>query len=293
MLGQVKQVWEAVVTQVFDKAGLEAIFTHARNVLTGAAVVAAGLYAVKHVGNERLGGLLSVHMAGHIVAFVGIALLALNLADGLRKLARKRHQHADRRVPRHDLAQGLRIPDRDGRPMAHEPPRAGRLIAAEEPVLIWPTARCSTSCGAAAARWSARAAVRFPANMRSAMTLVRSRLLRAGSSDNSFRAVAAGLTSRAVLRRSSSRSRRPASCSGLAISCTCRPSSSATLCRCVEGAAAFVVPGARRAGARAACRRAPASTRSSRSCCADSLPRAAPSCTCRRRCSRSGGSCRA
>jgi hypothetical protein len=91
MLEQIKQVWEATVTQVFDKAGLEAVFAHARNVLTGAAVVAAGLYAVNHVGHERLGGLLSVHMAGHIVAFVGVALLGLNLADGLRKLARRRH----------------------------------------------------------------------------------------------------------------------------------------------------------------------------------------------------------
>lgn len=91
MLEQVKQVWEAVVTQVFDRAGLEAIFMHARNVLTGAAVVAAGLYAVKHVGNERLGGLLGIHLAGHVVAFVGAGLLALNLLDGLRKLARRRH----------------------------------------------------------------------------------------------------------------------------------------------------------------------------------------------------------
>ena len=91
MLEQVKQLWEAVVTLVFDKEGLEAIFMHARNVLTGAAVVAAGLYAVNHVGNERLGGLLGIHLAGHVVAFVGAGLLALNLVDGLRKLARRRH----------------------------------------------------------------------------------------------------------------------------------------------------------------------------------------------------------
>jgi hypothetical protein len=91
MLEQVRKVWDAMVTQVFDKSGLEAIFMHARNVLTGTAVVAAGLYAVHHVGNERLGGLLSVHMAGYIVAFVGVMLLVLNLVDGLRKLARRRH----------------------------------------------------------------------------------------------------------------------------------------------------------------------------------------------------------
>ena len=91
MLEQLKQFWEAVVTLVFDKEGLDAVFMHARNVLTGAAVVAAGLYAVKHIGNEHIGGFLGVHMAGYVVAFVGAGLLVLNLVDGLRKLARRRH----------------------------------------------------------------------------------------------------------------------------------------------------------------------------------------------------------
>jgi len=91
MLEQVKQLWEAAVTQVFDKEGLDAIFTHARNVLTGAAVVAAGLYAVNHVGEGHLSGMMGVHIAGYVVAFVGAGLLALNLFDGLRKLARRRH----------------------------------------------------------------------------------------------------------------------------------------------------------------------------------------------------------
>ncbi|HKX42149.1 MAG TPA: hypothetical protein VJO99_13395 [Burkholderiaceae bacterium] len=91
MLAHIKQILEAVVTQVFDKAGLEALFMHARNVLTGAAVVAAGLYAVHHVGDEHLRGLWNVRIAGYVVASVGAGLLVLNLVDGLRKLARRRH----------------------------------------------------------------------------------------------------------------------------------------------------------------------------------------------------------
>ncbi|HEY9029180.1 MAG TPA: hypothetical protein VIO33_24425 [Burkholderiaceae bacterium] len=91
MLARIKQVWETVVTQVFDKEGLEALFMHARNVLTGAAVVAAGLYAIHHVGESHLQGLWNLRLAGYVVAFVGAGLLVLNLIDGLRKLARRRH----------------------------------------------------------------------------------------------------------------------------------------------------------------------------------------------------------
>jgi hypothetical protein len=88
---RIRKAWKAVFTQVFDKEGLDAIFLHARNVLTGAAVVAAGLYAVHHVGDGNLRGMWKVHIAGYAVAFVGAGLLLLNLFDGLRKLARARH----------------------------------------------------------------------------------------------------------------------------------------------------------------------------------------------------------
>ena len=91
MLARIKQIWEAAATLVFDKEGLEALFMHARNVLTGAAVVAAGLYAIRHVGEHRVQGMWNLHIAGYVVAFVGAGLLVLNLIDGLRKLARRRH----------------------------------------------------------------------------------------------------------------------------------------------------------------------------------------------------------
>ena len=52
MFTQLAKIWEGVVAQLFDKESFDAVFTHARNVLTGAAVVAAGLYAVHHVGGD-------------------------------------------------------------------------------------------------------------------------------------------------------------------------------------------------------------------------------------------------
>jgi hypothetical protein len=92
MFTQLAKLWEGIVAELFDKEGFDAVFTHARNVLTGAAVVAAGLYAVHHVGgNVAFTGLWNVHLAGYVVAGVGALLLLLNLVDGLRRLARRRH----------------------------------------------------------------------------------------------------------------------------------------------------------------------------------------------------------
>ena len=92
MFTQLAKIWEGVVAQLFDKESFDAVFTHARNVLTGAAVVAAGLYAVHHVGGDvPLTGPWNVHVAGYVVAGVGALLLLLNLVDGLRKLAQRRH----------------------------------------------------------------------------------------------------------------------------------------------------------------------------------------------------------
>ena len=82
---------QSLVEELFDNDGLTAVFTHARNVLTGAAVLAAGFYAAHHIGATQLPGMWTVHVAGYAIATFGAILLGLNLFDGLRKLARRKH----------------------------------------------------------------------------------------------------------------------------------------------------------------------------------------------------------
>jgi len=80
--------WRRIKAELFEHDGVSTVFLHARNVLTGAAVVAAGLYAVHHLENKHLAGMWTVHIAGYGVALAGTLLLVLNLVDGLRRLAR-------------------------------------------------------------------------------------------------------------------------------------------------------------------------------------------------------------
>ncbi len=86
-----KRARESLVEELFDNDGLTAVFTHARNVLTGAAVLAAGFYAVHHIGATQLPGMWTVHFAGYGIATFGAILLGLKLFDGMRKLARRKH----------------------------------------------------------------------------------------------------------------------------------------------------------------------------------------------------------
>ena len=72
---------QSLVEDLFDNDGLSAVFTHARNVLTGAAVFAAGFYAVHHIGSTQLPGMWTVHLAGYGIATFGALLLGLNLFD--------------------------------------------------------------------------------------------------------------------------------------------------------------------------------------------------------------------
>jgi hypothetical protein len=48
------------------------------------------MYAVNHM-EKHITGMWNVHLAGYVVAFLGALLLALNLLDGLRRLAKRRH----------------------------------------------------------------------------------------------------------------------------------------------------------------------------------------------------------
>jgi hypothetical protein len=92
-LDRLQQHWRELWTELFDRDGLSELFTHARNVLTGTVIVAAGVYASRHDA-AAAPGLWGVHVAGHGVALLGIVLLVLNLLDGLHKLSRRRHPAA-------------------------------------------------------------------------------------------------------------------------------------------------------------------------------------------------------
>lgn len=87
----VRERQQLVVHELFDEDGLATVFQHARNVLSGTLIVAAGMYAAHHVGGSTLRGLWTLHIAGCVVTALGVVLLLLNLCDGLRRLARRRH----------------------------------------------------------------------------------------------------------------------------------------------------------------------------------------------------------
>jgi len=80
-----------LLADLFHRDGLSEVFTHARNVLTCAMLMAAGMFAVRHHERVQLPGMWTVHAAGYIVAAVGVLLLLLNLWDGLRRLSKRRH----------------------------------------------------------------------------------------------------------------------------------------------------------------------------------------------------------
>ncbi|MDM0114001.1 hypothetical protein QTI66_17740 [Variovorax sp. J22R133] len=85
-----RRTWRSMAVVLFEKDGLNTFFQHARNVLTGAAIVGAGLYAINHVGVSPLRGMWAIHTAGYAIAALGALLLGLNLFDGLRRLTRLR-----------------------------------------------------------------------------------------------------------------------------------------------------------------------------------------------------------
>ncbi|MEJ8847580.1 hypothetical protein [Variovorax rhizosphaerae] len=87
-LARLGRRWKMMAIMLFEKDGLSTFFQHARNVLTGAGVVGAGVYAINHGGTTPIFGMWSIHFAGYAIATLGAVLLALNLFDGLRRLTR-------------------------------------------------------------------------------------------------------------------------------------------------------------------------------------------------------------
>ena len=94
VMDSVRELRHQLALELFDQDGLNTVFQHARNVLSGTLIVAAGLYAAHHLGGAPMPGMWTVHLAGYVVATLGVVLLVLNLCDGLRRLARRRHHVA-------------------------------------------------------------------------------------------------------------------------------------------------------------------------------------------------------
>jgi hypothetical protein len=90
----VREMQCAVAHELFEEDGLNVMFQHARNVLSGTMIIAAGMYATHHLGASPLPGMWTLHVAGYVVTALGVTLLLLNLFDGLRRLARRRHHVA-------------------------------------------------------------------------------------------------------------------------------------------------------------------------------------------------------
>jgi hypothetical protein len=86
-----RPLWRQLANELFQQDGLAAVFTHARNVITGTVIVAAGLHAIQHPLPSQAPATWTLHLAGWLVSAVGVLLLVLNLCDGLHSLARRRH----------------------------------------------------------------------------------------------------------------------------------------------------------------------------------------------------------
>ena len=79
--------WRDLHRELFAEQGLGTVFTHARNLITGTWIVAAGMFAAHHPSQAHTFATWSVHFAGGVAVAVGALLLLLNLCDGLRSLA--------------------------------------------------------------------------------------------------------------------------------------------------------------------------------------------------------------
>jgi len=86
-----RHLWRDLSDELFERDGLSVVFQHARNVLSGTVILAAGMYAAHHLNASQVPFTWTVHFAGYVVALIGVVLLLLNLCDGLRRLAKRKH----------------------------------------------------------------------------------------------------------------------------------------------------------------------------------------------------------
>jgi hypothetical protein len=77
--------------ELFEEEGLDTIFAHVRNLVVASLIVAAGVFAARESDKSQLLSIADAAYIGYGAALVGVLLLLLNLVDGLRRLARRRH----------------------------------------------------------------------------------------------------------------------------------------------------------------------------------------------------------
>ena len=82
--------WQQLIHELFEEEGLDAVFSHVRKMLVATLVVSAGVFAAENYESSRQ-RVFDASYVGYIVAGVGVLLVLLNLVDGLRRLARRRH----------------------------------------------------------------------------------------------------------------------------------------------------------------------------------------------------------
>ena len=75
-------------TKLLEENGIEAIFSHLRNLLMATVVIAAGFYGLRKPADVTLVGVLDLGIAGVGVVAIGVLLVGLNLLDGYHKLTR-------------------------------------------------------------------------------------------------------------------------------------------------------------------------------------------------------------
>ena len=61
-------------TLIFDEGGAEAIFSHVRNLLIAAVIIAAGTYAIRQAPDVEIFGVTNEEAAGAAVAAIGFGL---------------------------------------------------------------------------------------------------------------------------------------------------------------------------------------------------------------------------
>lgn len=85
---RISRMWHTL----FEGGVSQLIFEHARNLVVATLVLAAGLEAIEHDPREM--GILYFKSAGYAVSAIGVALVLLNLLQGLHHLSKARLQRA-------------------------------------------------------------------------------------------------------------------------------------------------------------------------------------------------------
>ena len=81
--------WREVELPLVEQDGLQLLLQHARNVLTGTALIAAGLGGLRRYVGAAPAAAGDLHLACLVAMAIGALLLVVNLCSGWRELARR------------------------------------------------------------------------------------------------------------------------------------------------------------------------------------------------------------